>query len=471
VSESSRPATRGHGIALAVIVTCQLMLVLDVTVVNVALVPIQRSLHFSTVGLSWVLDTYILTFGGLLLLGGRAGDIFGRRRMLVVGLSVFTLASLAGGLATSPAWLLTARAIQGVGAALAAPSTLSLISATFEEGPSRLKALALYSGVSAAGGSLGLVLGGALTSWVSWRWCLFINVPIGLAVVVLAPRFVTEPPRNRGRLDFAGAILVTAGLTGVIFSLIRYAQGVGAGIPIASLAAGVILIAGFVLVEQHREQPLMSMSLLTDRLRGPAYLTMFVMPAVMNGMFFFISQYMERDLRFSAVKTGVAFLPLTGLIVIGSRLTPRFVHRFGARPLLIFGLVCVTAGSVWISRATVSSGYVSGLLAPLIVFGFGAGACFLPLNVTIMAGVPHGDAGVAAGMLQTMQQGGSAFGIAALTSIAASHGQSDALLIGGIAASGVLLLSIFGPWPLRAVPDTEELDAELVPVALADPGL
>ena len=223
----SRAPSRASAIALAVIVTCQFMFVLDATVVNIALVPIQHSLHFSPAGLSWVIDAYSLAFGGLLLLGGRAGDVFGRRRMLMIGLVVFTAASLLGGLATTSTWLLVTRAVQGVGAAMASPSTLSLISATFEEGPARNKALGIFTAVSAGGGSLGLVLGGALTSWVSWRWVLFINVPIGIAIIALAPRFVPEPPRNGGRLDLAGAALVTWGLAGVIYAFIRLARAAG----------------------------------------------------------------------------------------------------------------------------------------------------------------------------------------------------------------------------------------------------
>src|ERR1700735_1317945 len=222
------------------------MVVLDATVVNIALVPIQRSRHFPSAGLSWVIDAYSLAFGGLLLLGGRAGDVFGRRRMLMIGLTIFTAASFFGGIATTATWLLVTRAIQGVGAAMAAPSTLSLISATFEEGAARNRALGIFIAVSAGGGSLGLVLGGALTSWASWRWVLFINVPIGIAIILLATRFVPEPPRNGGRLELAGAALVTGGLGTLIYGFIRLAEHGSRSVTLSSFVLSAVLLFSFV---------------------------------------------------------------------------------------------------------------------------------------------------------------------------------------------------------------------------------
>jgi EmrB/QacA subfamily drug resistance transporter len=466
---TSRAPARAS-IALAVIVTCQLMVVLDATVVNIALSPIQRSLHFSSAGLSWVIDAYSLAFGGLLLLGGRAGDVFGRRRMLMIGLAVFTTASLLGGLATTSTWLLATRAIQGVGAALASPSTLSLISATFEEGPARNRALGIFTAVSAGGGSLGLVLGGALTSWVSWRWVLFINVPIGLAIIALAPRFVPEPPRNGGRLDVAGAALVTGGLAGVIYAFIRLAEQGSTDVSVASFVAGALLLAAFVLVERRRAQPLMPMRLLTDRLRGPAYLNILLVPAVMYGIFFFISQYLEDDLHFSAIRAGFAFLPLTGLIFASSRITPRLVARVGARPILLFGLVTLVVATLWLSRATPADGYFASLFGPLVLFGVGAGSCFLPLSVTILAGVPGHDVGAASGMLQTMQQTGAALGVAALVSVATAHGRSDALLSGAGVIAVALLVAVLAIRPARrrSPEAAEDLAEEMAPLVLSE---
>jgi EmrB/QacA subfamily drug resistance transporter len=436
------------------------MVVLDATVVNIALVPIKHSLHFSNAGLSWVIDAYSIAFGGLLLLGGRAGDVFGRRRMLIVGLSIFTTASLLGGMATSSTMLLLTRAVQGVGAALAAPSTLSLISATFEEGPERNKALGIFTAVSAGGGSLGLILGGALTSWVSWRLVMFINVPIGIAIILLAPRFVPEPPRNGGRLDVAGAALVTSGLASLIYGFIRLAEHGSRSVTLSSFVLSAVLLTSFVRVQQRRAQPLLPMRLLTDRLRGPAYLTMMLVPMVMYGLFFFISQYLEADLHFSAIDAGFAFLPMTGLIFASSRITPRLVGRIGARPVLLFGLFTLGVATLWISKATPTESYFESLFGPLILFGVGAGCCFLPLSVTILTGVPRADAGAASGMLQTMQQTGGAVGVAALTSIAAAHGRSDALLTGAGIIAVALTVAFFLIRPTSNVASSAEESAE-----------
>jgi EmrB/QacA subfamily drug resistance transporter len=466
---TSHAQKRASTIALAIIVTCQLMVVLDATVVNIALVPIKHSLHFSSAGLSWVIDAYSLAFGGLLLLGGRAGDVFGRRRMLVIGLTIFTAASLLGGMATSSTMLLVTRAVQGVGAALAAPSTLSLISATFEEGPARNKALGIFTAVSAGGGSLGLILGGALTSWVSWRWVMFINVPIGIAIIVLAPRFVPEPPRNGGRLDVAGAALVTGGLGSLIYGFIRLAEHASRSVTLSSFALSALLLFSFVQVERRRSQPLLPMRLLTDRLRGPAYFTMMLVPAVMYGVFFFISQYLESDLHFSAIGAGFAFLPMTGLIFTSSRITPKLVSRIGARPILLFGLLTLGIATLWISKATPSEGYFESLFGPLVLFGIGAGSCFLPLSVTILQGVPQADAGAASGMLQTMQQTGAAVGVAALTSIAAAHGRSDALLTGAGIITVAFLVAFFAIRPRQnIVSSAEETAGEMVALAMVE---
>jgi len=425
-------------VALAVIVACQLMFVLDATVVNIALVPIQTTLHFSKANLAWVIDAYSLTFGGLLLLGGRAGDVYGRRRLLMIGLAIFTAASLTGGLASSASMLLIARAVQGVGAALAAPSTLSLISSIYDEGPARNKALGVFTAVSAGGGSLGLILGGALTSWVSWRWVLMINVPIGLVVIALAPRFIPEPPRNGGRLDVPGAILVTGGLGAAIYGFIRLAErGSHAGTAF-TFVLGALMLAAFVRVEQRQVRPLFPLRLLADRSRAGAYVSLMLLAGVMYGVFFFVSQYFESTLHFSAIRAGLGFLPLTVMIFTLSRITPRLVSRLGARPLLLFGLTALAVASFWISQANPSSGYFASLFGPLLLFGLGAGTCFLPLSVTILSGVPREDAGAASGMLQTMQQTGGALGVAALTSVALAHGRSTALLTG----TGIVVVAL-----------------------------
>jgi EmrB/QacA subfamily drug resistance transporter len=446
------------------------MVVLDATVANIALVPIQHSLHFSKAGLSWVIDAYSIAFGGLLLLGGRAGDVFGRRRMLTIGLVIFTLASLLGGLAETSGWLLATRAIQGIGAAMAAPSTLSLISATFEEGPARNRALGIFTAVSAGGGSLGLVLGGALTSWVSWRWVFFINVPIGIAIILAAPRYVSEPPRNGGRLDIAGALLATSGLVGVIYAFIRLAEKASGAVTVGSFVAGVALITAFFMVERRRSAPLVPMRLLANRTRGAAYLNVLLVPAVMYGVFFFISQYLEADLHYSAIRAGLAFMPLTGVIFASSRVTPKLLARIGVRPILLFGLSALVIATVWISRSTPTDGYWASLFGPLLLMGLGAGCCFMPLSVTILTGVPREDSGAASGTLQTMQQTGAALGVAALTSIAAAHGRGDALLSGSGLVLVALIIAAVAIRPQRptAHPSAVEEAEEIIELAMVE---
>ena len=450
-------------IALAVIVACQLMFVLDATVVNIALVPIQNTLHFSKANLAWVIDAYSLAFGGLLLLGGRAGDVYGRRRLLMGGLALFTTASLVGGLATSATMLLVARAVQGIGAAMAAPSTLSLISSIYEEGPARNRALGVFTAVSAGGGSLGLILGGALTSWVSWRWVLMINVPIGILVIALAPRFVPEPPRNGGRLDIKGAALVTSGLGAVIYGFIRLAEQGSRDVTVATFVIGAGLLMSFVRVEKRVDQPLFPFRLLSSRTRASSYVDMMLVPGVMYGVFYFVSQYLEGTLHFSAIRAGFAFLPLTAMIFTLSRITPRLVSRIGARPLLLFGLATLAAAAFWISRAHASEGYFVSLFGPLLLFGLGAGTCFLPLSITILGGVPREDAGAASGMLQTMQQTGGALGVAILSTIALAHGRSTALEVGSGIAIVALVVAALAIRPARParLPSDEELAREM----------
>ena len=310
-----RRHTRHPGLSLAVIVACQLMVVLDASVMFVALPKIQHSLHFSATGLSWVTNAYSLAFGGLLLLGGRTGDIVGRRRTFIVGIAVFTVASLLGGFSGSAAWLLTARAAQGVGAALAAPSALALIATNFEEGPERNRALGVFSATSSAGASIGLVLGGMLTDWASWRWVLFINVPVGAVVLLLAPRLLRETERHRGRLDIAGAVTVVTGMVALVYGFIRAADaGWSDGGTLAAFAGGVVLLAAFLVVETRVERPVVPLRLFADRARSGSYLNMLLLAAAMFGMFFFLVQFLQNVLGFSPLKAGVAFLPMSGLL-------------------------------------------------------------------------------------------------------------------------------------------------------------
>ncbi|MCU4183546.1 MFS transporter [Acidiferrimicrobium sp. IK] len=460
------PGTKPHPtIALFVILACQLMVVLDATVVNIALPSIQHALHFTPAGLSWVINAYTLTFGGLLLLGGRAGDVFGRRRMLMAGLALFTASSLVGGLAGSSTMLLIARAVQGVGAAMAAPSTLALITATFEEGPPRNRALGLFTAVSAGGSSLGLILGGALTSWASWRWVLFINVPIGIAIILLAPRFVVEPARRPNKLDLPGGVLATGGLAALIYGFIRIAShGSDTALTVAFFVAAVAALGGFVAVEVRSPHALMPLRLLANRSRSVAFVDMLLVPAAMYGTFFFTSQFLENGLHYSAITAGFAFLPLTGLIFAMSRVTPRLVARYGPTPLLLTGLVSITAGMAWLSQEQASAGYLAGVFGPLLLFGFGAGSCFMPLAFSILQGVDRNDAGAASGMLQTMQQVGGSLGLAVLVTVAANGGRSSAMLTAAGFTGGALVLTLISRLGVRVTSSEADMaeEAELV---------
>jgi EmrB/QacA subfamily drug resistance transporter len=449
-------------VALFVILSCQLMVVLDATVVNIALPNIQHSLHFTPSDLSWVINAYTLTFGGLLLLGGRAGDVFGRRTMLMVGLALFTVASLGGGLASSAGLLLAARAIQGIGAAMAAPSTLALITATFEDGAARNRALGLFSAVSAGGSSLGLILGGALTSWASWRWVLFINVPIGVAIIVLAPRYVIEPVRRPNRLDLPGGVFSTVGLAGLIYGFIRIAaHGSSVPITVAVFVVSVALLGAFILIESRSPHALMPLRLLANRVRGVAFVDMLFVAAAIFGMLFFASQFLENGLRYSPIKAGFAFLPLTGLVFAVSWVTPKLVARLGPTPLLVTGLVSMTAGTAWLSQYSAGSGYLTGVLGPMVLFGFGAGSCVMPITFSILREVRPDDAGAASGMLQTMQQVGGSLGLAILVTVASGGGRSAALIAAAGFTGTALVLTVLTRRAPAADP-AEHVEAEMV---------
>ena len=396
----------------------QLMIILDATVVNIALPHIQTGLHFSATNLSWVMNGYTLTFGGLLLLGGRAGDILGRRRMFLAGIVIFTLASLAGGLATSATLLLTARAVQGVGGALASPAVLALVVSGFPEGKERLKALAIYSAVVTGGSSLGLVLGGLITQWASWRWVLFINVPIGIAVAILTPLFVTETPRQPGRFDVPGAVTSTAGVAVLVYAFIRAASdGWGDSLGIAAFAVGVALLVAFVLNETRARQPITPLRLFADLGRSGSFVARLLLVAGMFGMFFFLTQFLQDVLGFGALETGVAFLPMTVLLFAVSRAIPRLIPRVGGYRLMLIGLVPVVIGMAWLSRVSPATSYWSGVFGPMALFGAGMGSVFVPLTTASLAGVRPQDSGAASSMVNVMQQLGGSVGLAVLVAV------------------------------------------------------
>ncbi len=412
------------GLALLVLATAQLMVVLDATIVNVALPHIQRALGFSGSGLEWVVNAYALTFGGLLLLGGRAGDRFGRRKMFIAGLLLFSAASLAGGFATSQAFLLTARAIQGAGGALVAPAALALITTTFPEGPPRTRAFGVYAAMSIAGGAIGLIGGGLLTTYASWRWVLFVNVPIGAAVALAAPRVLAETPRRRGRFDLPGAITGTAGVTALVYGLVSAAtspNGVshwGDTKVLAALAAAAVLLAAFAVIETRSRYALLPIRLLRDRTRTGAYLSYGGVGLFIFSMFFFLTVFMQAVWGYSALKTGVAYLPFTAALFIGAGAVAQLVPRIGARPILLAGSAAAAGGLYWLSRISEHATYASAVLGPTMVIGAGAALLFVTLSLVALNRVAEADSGVASSLLNTGQQLGGSLGLALLGTVA-----------------------------------------------------
>ncbi|MCX4761100.1 MFS transporter [Streptomyces sp. NBC_01275] len=453
LSAPPRPARLGA--ALLVIVTAYLMVGVDSTVVNVALPALQKDLDFSPTGLSWVLNAYTLAFGGLLLLGGRVGDIVGRRRTLGAGALLFACSSLLGGLAADSAWLLAARALQGVGAALIAPSTLALITTNFPEGPRRHHALGVYTSMAGIGASIGLVLGGLLTSWASWRWSLLINVPIGVAVALALPRFVAETPRHAGRFDVAGALTGTAGTTSLVYAFIRVSSD-GWGDLQAQLgfSAAAALLAGFALVESRAGQPIMPLRLFANRDRAGGYAGVLLLPAGMFGAFYFLTLICQQVLDYSPLRAGFAFLPLTLALFTVVRLVPRLLARFGAKPVLLTGMTLLVSSAAWLWRLRPDDGYATGLLGPMLLMGAGVGLSFMPLNATILAGVEPREAGSASGLLQTLQWLGGTLGLSVLVTVFGTatrhttgspseilvHGASRAFGVGALIALTALLV-------------------------------
>jgi EmrB/QacA subfamily drug resistance transporter len=415
---------RRLGLALAVIATAQLMVVLDATIVNVALPHIQRALGFSDNNLEWIVNAYALTFGGLLLLGGRAGDLLGRRRIFIAGILLFTLASLLGGFATDQAWLLTARAIQGVGGALAAPTALSLIAVTFPEGPPRNRAMGVYATMSIAGSAVGLIVGGLLTTYASWRWVLFVNVPIGILVAFAAPRVLSESERRTGRFDLPGAITGTLGLASLVYGLSNATasqNGVshwGDTKVVASLIAAAVLLTAFAFIEVRSKHALLPMRVLRSRDRSGAYTIMLLLGTALFGIFFFLTYFVQDVWGYSPFKTGIAYLPMVIAIMVASGAASQLVPRIGARPLLVVGTLVTTGGMLWLSRLTDHSSYAGGLLGPMMVTALGLGMVFVPISLVSLTKVANNDTGAASSLLNAGQQIGGSIGLAVLGTVA-----------------------------------------------------
>ena len=417
------PHPQNPRLVLGIILATYLMIVLDVSVVITSLPQIRDGLHVSEADLSWVQSAYALTFGGLLLLGARAGDVLGRRRTFLAGIAVFTLASLAGGLAQSAAWLLTARALQGVGAAIAAPATLALLTVNFAEGRERTRALAASSAVAGGGGSVGLLLGGTLTDLISWRWGLFINVPVGAVLLWLAPRHLAETERRPGRFDAAGAVTSTVGMTALVYGFVRAAaDGWRDGGTVASFAAGVLLMLAFVAIELRAQQPIAPLRLFASRERTGAYVARMLLVGAMFSMFFYLSQFLQGVHGYSALLTGVAFLPMTVVMFAMVRLVPRLAERVGDGRLMTGGLLVAVAGMAWLSRISAETPFLPGIGVPLLLLGLGIGAAFAPLTAAGITGVAPADAGAASGLVNVAQQLGASLGLSVVVTVFAAAG-------------------------------------------------
>jgi EmrB/QacA subfamily drug resistance transporter len=409
---------RNRSVLLAVILTAQLMVVLDATIVNVALPHIQHSLGFSSSTLSWVLNAYVLTFGGLLLLGARTGDLLGRRRTFLAGISLFSLSSLAGGFATTGWMLLGARAVQGAGGALAAPAALALLTTIFPEGSERVRAIGLFTTVSAAGGATGLVAGGLLTQWASWRWVMFVNVPIGLAVVVVGASVLVETQRRPGRFDFAGAVTSTAGMTALVFGLVEAGtSGWSSPVTVVSLVAGLALLGVFVGREASAEEPILPLRILASPVRASANAARGLGYAGMYGMVFFLTQFLQDIQHHSALMTGIGFLPTPITVFLSSQLTSKvLVNRFPAKVLMLSGSALSALGLLLCTQLEVGTPYPQ-LLVSLVLIGAGMGISFVSLTSAALSGVAPEDAGAASGLVNVMQQLGAALGLAVLVTV------------------------------------------------------
>jgi EmrB/QacA subfamily drug resistance transporter len=416
------PPQAGRAAAgIAIVLVAQLMIVLDATVVNVALPRIDTDLGFGPASLSWVLNAYTLAFGGLLLLGGRLGDVFGRRRAFEVGLAVFTVASALGGLAQTPGQLVATRALQGVGAALAAPSVLALLTTSAPDEAARNRAFALFGAVSSGGASIGLILGGLLTDVGSWRWTLFINVPLGIAVLLLVRRFVDETPRRPGRFDLVGAASATTGAVSLVWALIGAPEhGWTSARTIGGFVLGAALLLLLARTETRHPHPMVQPHLVRSRRRIGALAAMALVIGANLSMFFLVVQYVQRVLGFGPLASGFAFLPFSLGIFGMSRVTPWLIARVGPRAMLMTGTAALTVGYAWLSGAGTGDTYLGAVFGPMLIAGLATGLVFMPITVTVLTGVEHEHAGSASGLLQTTQQLGSAVGVGVIVSVYAA---------------------------------------------------
>ena len=411
---------------LVLVIACmaQFMVVLDATVVNVALPSIQRGLHFSPANLQWVVNGYTLIFGGFLMLGGRAADLIGRKRLFMAGVALFSLASMLNGLAQSSGMLVAGRALQGLGGALVSPASLSIITTTFTEQEERTKALGVWSAIAAGGAAVGLLLGGVLTDLASWRWIFFVNVPVGLLTLAMTVRFVTESrsQTTQRSFDLAGAFTVTSGLVVLVYAIVK-AQSYGWGSPRTLVlgAIAVALLAAFYLIERRALAPLMRMSIFKIRALAVADSVLLLVASGMFGMFFFASLYVQEILGYSPLRAGLAFLPVTAGIMVGAGLAQTLIKRTGVRNVSIAGLLLATVGMLVLTQLPVHGSYVADLLPGLLPLSLGLGLVFVPVTLMATGGISDEDSGLASGLFNTAQQVGGSLGLAILSTLAASR--------------------------------------------------
>jgi EmrB/QacA subfamily drug resistance transporter len=411
-------------IVLVLVCLAQFMVILDATIVNVALPSIQRDLEMSNTNLQWVVNAYALLFGGFLLLGGRAGDLIGRKRIFLAGVVLFTLASIVCGIAQSEMWLILARGAQGLGAALVSPAALSIVTTTFREGAERTKAMGVWAAIAVGGGAVGLLLGGILTDTLSWPWIFFVNGPVGIAAFILSLWLVPESKDVQAHktFDLPGAVTVTAGLIALVWGIVRSSEaGWGSLEVVGSLVAAGVLLAAFAVIERRSPEPLVRLSIFAVRTVRGANVAMFIVAAGLFAMFFFNTLYLQRVLGYSPLEAGLAFLPFTLGIIIGAGVSQRLLPVIGAREVPIIGTLLAAAGVLLFLRLSADgASYLVDLLPGIMLASIGMGLTFVPVTLIATSGIPDGDAGLASGLFNTSQQIGGALGLAVLSTIATS---------------------------------------------------
>ena len=437
----------GRGVVLAIILAGYLLVLIDVSILMAALPSIRADLGFSDTSLSWAQNAYTLTFGGLLLLGARAGDLLGRRRTFMLGVGVFTAASLAVGLAQSPTWMIAARAVQGIGAAMLAPSTLALLSTSFPEGEQRSRAMAAYGALAGIGTAAGLIIGGALTETLSWRYGFLLNVPIGLAAILAAPRHLDETLRHAGRLDFPGALCSTLGAAALVFGIVHSTDaGWGAPTTIVAVALGAALLAVFVIGQNGAAHPLMPLRLFADRGRAGAYAARFLFNGVLISFYFFMTQYLQGVSNDTPLQAGLAFLPVAAAAFAAATVTSRLGRRMGNESVAVLGIAAMLIGTAWMSRVGPDTAYLAGIALPMVIFGVGQGLGLSALTTGGMAGVAPRDAGVAGGLINVAHHLGGALGLGVLVTVfdaAGTTGDGPRELLAGRVSAALTAATAF----------------------------